>query len=237
MNQPLVVDGWVVAHQGQTAYGHVVVAQKAKAPGQANSRLGLELSQLTLVDGQQVPVQTRLSQAYGSSNAPLKVATVGATTGVGAVIGAAAAGGEGAAIGAASGAAAGLIGVLLTPGKPTVIPPETALIFQLTSPLTISTVRSQVAFQSVTPQDYSPYGTNVPYPGTAVYSAQPQVAVVPPPYYWYGGYGWGYYPYYSYYPFFGFYGFYGPRYGVTPYRWYGVTPYRYGGFRYRGFRR
>jgi hypothetical protein len=212
LDQPLIVDGWVVARRGQAAYGRVAVAQKSKAGG-GSSRLGVELSELTVVDGQQVPVQTQFSQASGGGpNNGQNVATVGVTTGIGAAIGAAANGGEGAGIGAGIGAAAGMLGVLLTPGKPTVLPPETLLNFRLTAPLTVSTVRSQVAFQPVTQQDYNNQNYDR-YRGPASYGPQRVVTPPPPPYYYYGGpyygypyyggyYGWGYYDR----PFFGFYG-------------------------------
>ena len=206
LEQPLVVDGWVVARQGQSAYGRVSVAQKAKAGG-GNSQLGVELSQLTLVDGQQLPVQTQLTQVTGRGpDTGQNVATVATTTGIGAIIGAAAGRGEGAGIGAAAGAAAGMLAVLLTPGKPTVMPPETVLNFQLMSPLTVTTVRSQVAFQPVSQQDYSRPQNYDRYRNAETRRPQQRVIVAPP--YWYDyGWGWGYYPYSS----FGYYGVYRPR--------------------------
>ena len=70
------------------------------------------------------------------------------------MIGGVAAGGTGAAVGAGIGAIAGL-GVISTHGKPTVIPPETLLTFQLQGPLTISTAKSQLAFRPVTQADYN----------------------------------------------------------------------------------
>jgi len=206
LDQPLVVDGWVVARQGQSAYGKVSIAQKAKAGG-GNSRLGVELSQLTLVDGQQIPVQTQLSQASGGGpDVGQSVATVATTTGMGAIIGAAADWGRGdsAGIGAAAGAAAGMLVVLLTPGKPTVMPAEAVLNFQLMSPLAVSTVRSQVAFQPVSQQDYARPQNYDRYRDTR----RPEQRVVVAPPYWYGfGWGWGNYPIAS----FGYYGGYRPR--------------------------
>lgn len=230
LDQPVIVDGWVVAQPGQTVMGRVAVAQKA-GHGQKESQLGVELSQLVLVDGQQVPLRTQLLQASGPGvPTGQQVATVGIPTGLGAAIGAAAAGGQGAGIGAAAGATAGLIGVLLTHGKPTVIPPGTLMTFRQEYPLTISTVRSAQAFQPVSQPNYA-YSGN-----TLQYQPQPNQAYVAPgyppapnPYYWdYYGYG---YPYWGWgYPWlgFGFYGAYGygPRVFVGP---------RYGGFAGRGF--
>ena len=187
LQQPLVVDGWVVARRGQTVLGRVAVAQKAgRIKGQ--SQLGVELSQLVLVDGQQLPIHTQLMQTSGGTTHGPDAAAVGTTTGVGAAIGAAADGGAGAGIGAAAGAGAGLAGVLLTRGRQTVIPPETSLTFRLEFPLTISTARSRVAFRPVEPEDYNAGGTLQRRPE--------HFAVAPPsrPPYWGGYYPWGYYP-------------------------------------------
>ncbi len=151
--QPLVVDGWVVARRGQTVLGRVIVAQKAGRI-KGVSRLGVELSHLVLVDGQQVPIRTEWMQSSGGKAHGQEATAVGSAAGMGAIIGAAADGGKGAAIGGAAGAGAGLAGVLLTRGRPSVIPEETLLTFQLESPVTISTVRGYVAFRPVSPEDH-----------------------------------------------------------------------------------
>jgi hypothetical protein len=187
LEQPVVVHGWVLARRGQTVLGRVAVAQRAgRIKGQ--SQLGVELSQLVLVDGQQLPIHTQLMQTSGGTTHGVDAAAVGTTGSLGAAIGAAADGGAGAGIGAAIGAGAGLAGVLLTRGRPTVIPPETSLTFRLQSPLTISTARSRVAFRPVEPEDYKPAGNLRRRPE--------HFAVAPPPLppYWGGYYPWGYYP-------------------------------------------
>ncbi len=196
LDQPIVVNGWVVARRGQAQTGRVSVIKKG---GHGNpSQLGVDLPDLTLVDGQQMPLQTQLYQTSGGSSQGRNVATVGTTTGLGAVIGAIAGGGTGAAIGAGLGATAGIIGVMSTQGRPTAIPPETVLSFRLQAPVTISTANSQFAFQPVTQSDLD--------------SRQPRgrprmVRPVPPPYYPYP-YAYGY-PYAVYpAPFFSF-GYYG----------------------------
>ena len=126
---------------------------------------------------------------------------MGLTTGGGAAIGAAAAGGSGAAIGAGAGFVASIAGVLLTRGKPTIIPPEDVLTFRLENPVTISTTRGQMAFRPVTQQDYA----QTQRPANRPRLGRPY----PPPY--------GYYPYpypccgYYPYPAYGFY--YGRRWG------------------------
>jgi len=194
--RPIVVDGFVIAHPGQTIAGQVADAKKS---GLANgkSRLGIQLTNLTLADGQQVPVQSELvSRSAPGVPGGVEAAAVGTTTAVGAGIGAVAAGGVGAAIGAGAGLAAGGLGVLLTPGRPTVIGPESVLTFKIDSDVTVATDKAPQAFQPVGPNDYSqpqlqanrPAGPGVPpSPGYAY------------PYYGYGypyAYGYPYYPYY-----------------------------------------
>ncbi|MGB6471163.1 MAG: hypothetical protein WBE88_09935 [Candidatus Acidiferrales bacterium] len=199
--QPIVVDGWVVARRGQTVIGRVVEAQKAGRV-KGVSHLGIALSSLTLVDGQQLNIQTQLMQSTGGTSNGRDAMAVGATTGVGAAIGGAAAGGAGAAIGAGAGLVASIAGVLVTRGRPTVIPPETLLTFQLQTPVTISTARGAMAFRAVTPADYAnngpaarprllrgPYGYRYP-PPYAYYGPGPYYGN-----YWYGPpvIGFGYY--------------------------------------------
>jgi hypothetical protein len=211
LDQPIVVNGWVVARRGQAQTGRVSLVKKGGRGGGA-SQLGVDLPELTLVDGQQLPLQTQLFQTSAGTSHGRDAAIIGTTTGVGALIGAVAGRGTGAAIGAGVGATAGIIGVLSTPGKPTVIPPETILSFRLQAPVTISTEKSQFAFQPVAQSDYdsrSPQGRpRMARPGP------------PPPPYYSGPYPYQYgygYPYpYAFYPMpfvgFGYYGGFG-RYG------------------------
>jgi hypothetical protein len=214
LDQPIVVDGWVVARRGQSETGHVSVVKKA-GHGGGTSQLGVQLGEFTMVDGQRAFLQTELVQtSAGGPSTGQKAAVIGTTTGIGAAIGAVADGGPGAAIGAAAGAVAGAIGVQSTRGRPTVIAPETVLSFRLDAPVTISTERGQYAFQPVTQDDYNSHAAN----------ARPQRFAGPggqgyPPAEPYYGYPYAYgYPYpYAYYPVpfgFGFYGGYGwGRYG------------------------
>lgn len=202
LEQPIVVDGWVVARRGQAQTGRVSVVKKG-GHGDGASQLGVDLPELTLVDGQQLPLQTELFQTSAGTSHGRDAAIVGTTTGMGALIGAIAGRGVGAAIGAGVGATAGIIGVMSTQGKPTVISPETVLSFRLQAPVTISTANSQFAFQPVTQSDYdSRSGQGRP--------RLSRPAPPPPPYYYPGPYGYPYaygYPYpYGYYPepFFGF---------------------------------
>jgi hypothetical protein len=154
LDEPMIVQGWVVARTGQAVIGRIVEAQKA-GRGQSNSLLTIELSEMVLVDGQQAPIRTALVQVLGGGSLQnQQVATVGATTGIAATIGGMAGGGEGAAIGAAIGAVAGMAGALSTRGRPTEIYPETSLSFRLQDPVSISTENSRQAFLPVEQQDY-----------------------------------------------------------------------------------
>lgn len=212
LQQPLVADGWVVARRGQTVLGRVAVAEKAGRV-KGVSQLGVELNQLVLVDGQQFPIRTQLLRASAGTSQGRDAEAIATSGAIGAAIGAAARGGEGAAIGAAAGAGAGLAGVLLTRGRPTVIPPEALLTLQLQYPISIYTQRSPWAFRPVTQEDYTA-GTLRRRPQRIAVAPYPP----PPPYYYHYYYGppvYGYYyaPYaYGYYPppvFFGFYRAYG----------------------------
>lgn len=189
--QPVIADGFVLAHRGQTIEGRVTEAIKAgKAKG--TSRLGLELVEVGLADGQQMPLRTELVEYNGGTSVGRDVAAVGTTTGAGAAIGAAAAGGFGAGMGAIAGAVAGGIGVLATRGHATEIYPETVVTFRTTAPITINTERAPHAFQPVRQTDYENRSMDRrPAP-------QPRPSLMYGGYnpYFYGGPGWwgpGYY--------------------------------------------
>jgi hypothetical protein len=224
--KPLIVDSVVVAQRGQTLGGRVVEAEKAGRI-EGTSKLRIQLTDLTLVDGQQIPIQSQFINWSGPTSVGRDAAAVAGTTGLGAAVGAGADWGRGAAIGAGAGAAAGIIGVLLTRGRPTIIPPESALTFRVEAPVTIATDHAPQAFRYVEPQDYDqPVNYQPP-----AYASAPVAPPPPPPYYY--AYGPGYYPYWG--PSLFVYGgpgfFYGPRF-------YGGYRGFYGrGFYGRGFRR
>lgn len=197
--KPVVVDGIVVAERGQTIGGRVSEAQKAGRV-QGVSKLGVQLIDLPVVDGQQVPIQTSLVSRTGPTSQGRDAAAIGATTVAGTAIGAGIQGAGGAAVGAGAGLLVGVVGVLLTRGHQTIIYPESVLTFRIEQPVTISTEHASYAFRYVEPSDYQQSAAPRPRlqqrPG---YGPPP-----PPPYpYYYGGYYYGY-------PYFG--GFwYGPR--------------------------
>jgi hypothetical protein len=196
LSQPLVAGGLVIARRGQTLAGTVTQAEKAGRV-KGTSKLAIELTELTVADGNQVPMHSQLAQFSGNTSQGRDAAAIGTTTGVGAAIGAAAAGGFGAGMGAIAGAGASIIGVLATRGQPTVIYPEAQVTFRLTDPVTVDVERSAQAFQPAQQQDYDREPS--PRQGAGGRPLPP-----PPPYYGRGYYG----PYYG--P--GYYGpgFYGP---------------------------
>jgi hypothetical protein len=215
---PVVVNGIVVAEPGQTVGGRVSLVEKHSTSRPA--RLGVQLTNLPLVDGQQLSINTQLtSRRGGTTPGAVEAGTVATTTGLGAAIGAAAGWGTGAAIGAGAGALAGLIGVVVTHNHPSVIAPEQVLTFQLQLPVTFSTSASQAAFRYVQPGEYSQPYQNAPGPGPYAVAAPP----APYPYYGYP------YPYYAYaYPY-----YWGPSFAFFYGRgWYGGRYYYHpGGFR------
>jgi hypothetical protein len=193
LEKPIVVNGWVVARRGQVLVGQVKEVRKAGRI-KGTSELGIELTDMTVVDGRQVPILTELWKGSGGTSRGQDAATIGTTTGFGALIGAAADWGTGAAIGAGAGAAVGIGAVLLTRGRPTVLEPEEPLNFRLVDPVRIDTTQSQHAFLPVTQQDFD---------GGRMEHRRPRLAAAyPGPY----AYPCGYYgPCYAYPGFVGFY--------------------------------
>src|SRR5271165_4460978 len=91
LTQPLVADGRVIARRGQMVVGRVTESSTAgRASG--NSKLGLEVIEVSLVDGQQLRLKTQMVQRRGAGSGGDNAAVIGTTTGLGAAVGAAAAG-------------------------------------------------------------------------------------------------------------------------------------------------
>jgi hypothetical protein len=187
---PIIVNGWVVARRGQSVTGTVTDAVRAGRV-KGVSKLQLDLGQLTLVDGQLIPVQTTLLNASAGTSKGRDASAIAVTTGTGAAIGAAAGGGVGAGIGAGAGLVASVAGVLLTRGKPTIIPPEDVLTFKVENAISFTTVHGPRAFLPATPQDYQPVRPPQlrPRPYPYAYGYPP-----PPGPYGYYPYGYGYAP-------------------------------------------
>ncbi|MDQ6706238.1 MAG: hypothetical protein M3Z85_09735 [Acidobacteriota bacterium] len=140
LSQPLVVDGYVIAERGARAEGRVVQSKRAgRVKGAAD--LAVQLTRLTTADGQNIPIETESFERQGITRTKEEAAKVGGGAALGAIIGAIAGGGKGAGIGAGVGGAAGAGDVLLTHGKPAVLPSETPISFRLRAPVTITEKR------------------------------------------------------------------------------------------------
>lgn len=193
--KPIIVNGIVVAERGETIAGRVSQVEKSGLL-KGSSKLGVELTQLTLSDGSQVPLHSQLISISGPGVGGRNVAVVGGTTAVGAAAGAIAGAGTGAAIGAGAGLGVGLLGAVLSKGYPAIIAPEAVLTFSMVQPITVATDRAPQAFRYAGPADYEqprlaprPGPRPYPYPYGAGYSG------------YYGAYPYYYpYPYYYGYP-------------------------------------
>lgn len=153
LSQPLIANGIVVARRGQTVAGRVAEANKGGRV-KGTSRLGIEIVELSLVDGSQMPVRTQLMSSTAGTSRGRDAAAVATTTGVGAAIGAAASGGSGAGLGAVAGLGAAAIGVLASRGRATELYPEDLVTFRTVTAITISTQQAEHAFQPIRQEDY-----------------------------------------------------------------------------------
>jgi len=137
LEQPLVVDGFIIAERGARLEGRVTDAEQA-GRGRGTSHLSVALVRLATSDGQNIRISTSPYEKDGTSAAGTNAAKIGGGAAIGAIIGAIAGGGKGAAIGAGVGGAAGAGDVLLTRGKPAEIRVETRLTFRIQDPVTIT---------------------------------------------------------------------------------------------------
>lgn len=137
LDEPVIVEGLVIAEKGSRLEGRVVEADRSgRMKGRA--RLLVELVRLNSTDGQRIRLQTATFAKEAESSKGSDAAKIGAAAGLGAAIGAIAGGGKGAAIGAAAGGAAGAGGIMATPGRTAEIPSETKLSFRLSEPVTVT---------------------------------------------------------------------------------------------------
>ncbi len=137
LESPIVMDGFIIADKGSKVLGRIVNARKAGRV-EGVSGLTLALSEINTTDGQRVPVQSTTYARQGPVNTGENAAKIAGGAALGAIIGAIAGGGRGAAIGAGAGGAAGTGAVLVTRGRPAVLPVETPLTFRLAAPVTIT---------------------------------------------------------------------------------------------------
>jgi len=137
LEQPLVVDGQVLAKKGALAEGLVADAsQGGRVKGRAYLTLSLE--SIRLADGRTLEVRTGSVTQVAKSGVKKDMLKTGIASGVGAAIGAIAGGGKGAAIGAGAGGAAGAGLTMATRGPAAQLPPETVVTFRLAAPVTVT---------------------------------------------------------------------------------------------------
>jgi hypothetical protein len=140
LEQPLHVDGWLVAPKGSRVEGRVLESKPAgRVKGVAE--LSFDLVRLTTADGQKVDISTSAFGQTADKSRGGDLKKIGWGAGIGAVIGAIAGGGKGAAIGAGAGAGAGAGTVLATRGNTAVVPTETRLTFRLSQPLEVTSTK------------------------------------------------------------------------------------------------
>jgi len=136
LDQPLIVEGLVLAERGARVEGKVLEVERAgRVRGLAS--LKIHLVKLRTSDGQDIVISTEPFGRTSEASAGDDAKKIGIGAAVGAAIGAIAGGGRGAAIGAGVGGAAGTGTVLATRGKPAVLPSETRLTFRLQEPVTV----------------------------------------------------------------------------------------------------
>ena len=137
LDQPLVIDGFVIADRGARVEGEVVDSI-APGRGKNSTRLEIRLVRLSTSDGQRIAIRTDTFHREANSDNGKDVAKVAAGAAIGAAIGGAAGSGKGAGIGAAVGGAAGLADVLLTRGKSLEIPVESRISFRMAEAVSIT---------------------------------------------------------------------------------------------------
>jgi len=136
LDQPLIVEGFILAERGARVEGRVLeVEQAGRIRGLAS--LKIHLVRLHTSDGQDVAIHTEPFAKTSEVSKTDDAKKIGVGAAIGAAIGAIAGGGRGAAIGAGVGGAAGTGTVMATRGKPAVLPSETRLSFRLQEPVTL----------------------------------------------------------------------------------------------------
>ena len=137
LEEPIIMDGFVIADKGSKVLGRIVNAQKGGYMD-TPSELTLTVTEINTTDGQRVNVPTTTWDKKGVRSTGEDAAKIAGGAALGAIIGGAAGGGKGAAIGVGAGAAAGTGAVVASHGKPTRLPVETRLVFRLAKPVTIT---------------------------------------------------------------------------------------------------
>ena len=137
LDEPLVVNGFIIAEKGSRIEGVVTEANKGgRAKNLASLTLTLVL--LSTSDGQKVSIQTDKFTKKSAAVTKDDAADVAFGAVLGTVIGAAAGGGKGAAIGAGAGAAAGAAGAMMTKSPSVDLRSETKIDFKLAEAVTLT---------------------------------------------------------------------------------------------------
>jgi hypothetical protein len=138
LDAPLIINGIAIAERGSMHKGRIVDLVRASRMG-GRAKIGIELTQLTLSDGQAVDVTTdtfvQEGEGADKSGTLARTATL---AGIAASIGGMASGGKGALIGAGIGAAAGAGSVVFRKSPEIVLNSETRLTFRVKAPVTIT---------------------------------------------------------------------------------------------------
>ncbi|MCL5670768.1 MAG: hypothetical protein M1423_05645 [Acidobacteria bacterium] len=135
LEEPLTVNGALVAPKGTTVYGRLLEVQSAgKIKGQSELRLGLTG---IVINGATYTIATGEYTAQGSSRGKQTAERAGIGAAAGGILGAILGGGKGAAIGAGVGAGAGTAVQVMTHGQQVHVPSETVLNFTLQQPVNL----------------------------------------------------------------------------------------------------
>jgi YMGG-like Gly-zipper len=133
LEEPLDVNGTVVADRGARVYGKL---EQVKSAGKFKGRSELRLALTGIeINGSTHPITTGNYDVKGKSRGKSTAKRTGIGAAVGGVIGAIAGGGKGAAIGAGVGAGAGAASQVLTHGQQINVPSETVLDFTIEQPV------------------------------------------------------------------------------------------------------
>jgi hypothetical protein len=136
LDEPLTVDGQVLAPKDAAVTGTVVAARESGHLHNAGY-LRITLSSITL-NGKSIPLQTNSVFVSGGSYKKRNLAFIGGGAGGGALLGGLVGGGKGAVVGSAIGAAGGTTAAYATGKKEVGFVAERRLGFRLTQPLNIT---------------------------------------------------------------------------------------------------
>ncbi|MBL0161941.1 MAG: hypothetical protein IPP47_33530 [Bryobacterales bacterium] len=140
LDQPLEIDGYLVAARGATVEG-VVVSSDPGGRVKGVASITVALRRIIMADGRSLAIKTGQFAAEAKKSGGKDALKVGVASGIGAAIGAIAGGGKGAAIGAGAGAAGGTGMVLGTRGAAAELPAETVLSFKLAAPVNVQELK------------------------------------------------------------------------------------------------